>query len=108
MAPSNLSGLEKPISEHEAILFSVPAPMPKPTITYMNIKRNNPVDLMDILQSHDTPGPHVSSVTDLVAHYNSALSSHLDVLAHLKTMVVSFNIPAPRYTSELSAMKATG
>lgn len=48
MAPANLSGLDIPISDHKAILFSVPAPMPKPTnkhtITYRNMKRINTAD----------------------------------------------------------------
>lgn len=55
---------------------------------------------------HDPSDPH--AVTDLVAHYNSELSSHLDVLFPLKRRVVSFNIPAPWYNPELRAMKATG
>ena len=45
---------------------------------------------------------------DLVAHYNTALSNSLDSLAPIKTRTVSFNRPAPWFTTELRVMKATG
>ena len=86
-APPHLQCLDLAVSDHYAVLFTVPVPEPKQrvnqNITYRNIKTVNTLALTNILETHLASDPLDSSLDGLVAHYNTAVSWGLDSLAPL-------------------------
>ena len=109
--PSHLQCLDLGVSDQDAILFTVPVPVPKQhisRITYRNIKTVSTLPLTNILETHLASDPHDTSLDGLVAHYNAAVFWGLDSLAPLKTRTVSFTHSAPWLTIELLTLKTTG
>ena len=110
--PSHLQCLDLALSDHLAILFTLPLPLPRQrlnrSITFRNIKTVNPSVLSNTITTHLASDPPDFTVDGLVARYNAALSISLNSLAPLITRTVSFSRPAPWFTSELRTMKAAG
>ena len=110
--PSHLQCLDLAVSDHLAVLCTVPVTLPrqrtKRTIQYRNIKTVSTPALNDLIATHLASDPHDSSADGLVAHYNATLSGSLDSLAPLKTRTVSYTRPAPWFTTELRTQKSTG
>lgn len=109
--PFNLTDLSFPISDHKVVLFNISIPLTqikKPrTISFRNTKSIQPADFMNLINTYPAPAPP-SSPSELVTHYNSCLSTSLNVIAPLKSRSVSFTLSAPWYTPELRRMKAAG
>ena len=112
ITPLHLQCLDLSVSDHHAILFSVPEPPSrlrvKRTITFRNIKRVSTPALSSMLSLHLATHPSDHSVHALTEHYNNALCLSLDAVAPLKTRTISYSQPAPWFTQELRLMKATG
>ena len=112
MPAINLQCLDLAASDHHTIVFSVPGALPKQcpkrTITFRNIKAVSASALSNLIEGHLAGISPDLKANDLVDCYNTALSHSLDSLAPIKTRTVSFNRPAPWFTSELRAMKAAG
>ena len=111
-APSHLQCLDLAVSDHYAVLFTVPVPVPKQrisrNITYRNIKTVNTLALTNILETHLASDTLDTSLDGLVAHYNATVSWGLDSLAPLKTRTISFTHSAYWFTNEFRTLKTTG
>ena len=111
-APSHLQCLDLTVSDHYAVLFTVPVPVPKQrisrNITYRNIKTVNTLALTNILETQLAFEPLNTSLDRLVAHYNAVMSRGLDSLAPLRTQTASFTHSAPCFTIKLRTLKTIG
>ncbi len=109
---TNLQCLDLAVSDHCAIIFNVPASLPRQrprwTITFRNIKTVSIQAFSSLISNYWTTDSSISTPDDMVVSYNTALSLSLDSLAPLKIRTVSFTRPAPWFTTELHYMKATG
>ena len=110
--PSHLQCIDLAVSDHHAILFTIPVSparlRPKRSITFRHIKSVSTPALSNLIAAHLVSDPSETTLDGQVALYNTALSLSLDALAPVKTKSVSFTRPAPWYTTELRAMKARG
>ncbi len=109
---TNLQCLDLAVSDHRAIIFNVPASLPRQrprwTIMFRNIKTVSIQAFSSLIANYWTTDSSISTPDDMVVSYNTALSLSLDSLAPLKIRTVSFTRPAPWFTTELHYMKATG
>ncbi|XP_041958625.1 uncharacterized protein LOC121717966 [Alosa sapidissima] len=112
LSPSHLCCTDPAVSDHQAILFSVPVSLPKqPTkrsITYRNTKRVCIPTLANTLAANLAIHPSNRTADGLVEHYNSALALSLDSVAPLTTKLVSYTRLAPWFTPELRRLKSMG
>ena len=106
----NLEVYDLGVSDHMVVSLTLtsllPPPRPKRQITFRNLKRIVSVDLATDLQhiTYSTP----ETVDELVEHYNTFLSSVLDLHAPVKMREVMFERSAPWYTQELRTIKTAG
>lgn len=113
VTPINITADELPITDHFLISFTVELTLsiiktPR-HITFRNIKNINLATLTTIIDSSAILDINdFSTPDDLVFHYNTGLLNILNSLALLKTRPVSFNVPAPWFTTDLRLMKAKG
>ncbi len=111
ITPFDCSSRDLSISDHKLVSFSAKLTVSKialsRTITFRNIKNielslfSNEVD--NLL---NTDG--LLSLDELTSYYNDQLQNVLDVVAPVRTRIVSFAHTAPWYTSELRLLKAKG
>lgn len=111
VSPSDHTADEHPITDHFLLSFNVRLPLsvtklPR-LVSFRNIKDINLISLSSSTHSlMDTH--HLTTLEELVSHYNTGLHSILNSLAPLKTRSVSFSRSGPWFTPELRLMKAKG
>ena len=94
------------VSDHKVVSMTLtsllPPSRPKRQISFRNLKRIVSVDM--VTAYHLLP----LKLDELVEHYNTSLSSVLDLHAPVKTREVMFERSAPCYTQELRTIKTAG
>ena len=98
------------VSDHKVISVEIhflsSYTKPKREICFRNLKNIDTKSLAsDLKHLHPVP---MSSVTETVDFYNTALRNILDLHAPIKVRSATFSCSAPWYTSELRKMKAAG
>lgn len=98
------------VSDHEVVsmdlTFLSPPTKPKRQMLFRNWKSSDPAIMTMDLQHITCPAS--ASVDELVALYNTALSSVFDVHAPVKTRKVNFSRSAPWFTHDLQKIKTAG
>lgn len=98
------------VSDHKvvsmAFTFQLPTTRLKRQMSFRNWKHIDQNSMTADLKQISCPA--ISTVDELVDHYNASLSSVFDLHAPIKTREVTFVCSAPWYTQELRRMKMAG
>lgn len=109
IAPYNPPSVYLPICDHNIVLFDSYLPLRKSEgsayYVIRNIMQVLPENFVSLIKSYLSPSSMASSV-ELVEHYKSCLSSAINILAPLRTLIVSFSYSTPWFTPEVRQLKA--